>query len=160
MIIELEILPDLKIMIDDTDKRIIKKYKWKLHSNGRTIFTNIKKHSYTIGRVIFSEYGHEFGKDELICYKDKNFLNNSKSNFVIRTLKENHQCRSPVKCRGGRGERDLPYGVYWCKIRGIYRAAIKVNKKYIWLGNHQDVEKANEAVSKKLNELGCRRKSE
>lgn len=162
MTIEIEIKPGLTIIIDEEDKRIINKYKWHLNLRNKGIYTHIQyegeRRTFTIARTILYEYGHVFGKDELVCYKDKNFLNNSKSNFIINTPAEYHKTRSEVINRGGR-KRDngLPYGVYLDKRRNKFRAMIKIHRRLIWLGEHKSIAEAEQAVSKAMDRFGYRR---
>jgi hypothetical protein len=157
-----EIAPDLKIIIDDTDKYIIEKRKWYLHSNKRSIITcfweGSKKRTFTLGRYILSEYGHTFGENELVCYKDHNFLNNTKTNFAIRTKSENNKNKRPKIIRGSSTKRLLPYGVYWNKKGKKYSSAIRVKGKLIWLGSFTSKSSAERAINKAVEQFGYQRR--
>jgi hypothetical protein len=158
-----EIAPDLNITIDDVDKRIVEKRKWYLHSNKRSIIACFwdgdRKRTFTLGRYILSEYGHIFDENELVCYKDHDFLNNKKSNLVVRTKSENNKNRRPKMIKGSLTRRSLPYGVYRNKKGKKYSSAIRIKGKLIWLGSFASKNNAERATSEAVERFGYQRKS-
>ena len=160
--IEVEVIPGTIIKIDDEDKRIVDRYKWFLHANKKNLLANVelegKRCTFTMAKIILFEYGHVFGKNELVCYKDRDHCNNVKSNFTVIKISRDDESRAPVSKRGGKGNRELPYGVYHEKRRGTYRATITFEKKPIWLGEHKTIKKAKEVVKEAMAQRGfkCR----
>lgn len=127
-------------LVDDDDFLNLSKYKW-YNKNGYAVRykrINGKLKCYRMHRDILKP------KDsQCIDHIDRNPLNNTRSNLRLSTIQQN-ALNKAIKNRKFKG-------VY---VRGgKYRATIKHNKKYFYLGTYSSDIAAAYAYNKKAKEL-------
>ena len=124
--------------IDAEDVKKIKKHKWRV-SDGYAA-ANIKGKNVQIQHIIM---GVKANWENQIDHKDRDRLNNRKSNFRFCTNAENTRNRKkPITNTSGFK------GVSWVKRDKKWRAAITINKKWIHLGVFKDKAEAAKAYNK------------
>jgi hypothetical protein len=81
--------------------------------------------------------GLESGDPRQVDHRDRNTLDNRRSNLRVSTASEN-------ACNRGRSTRNTSgfKGVVWNKARGRWLAQIRVNGKLIFLGRSHDINEA------------------
>lgn len=122
-----------EILVDEEDFEHIRKYKWCVSKTGYAV-ANIKKKVTKLHRFILNI------KDQniIIDHKNRNKLDNRKSNLRICTAWEN--CTNSSNTKG----KELPLGISKTQ-NGKYRARIMVHRKEINLGRFEKLEDAVEA---------------
>ena len=116
----LQIMPEVEIIIDEEDVERVAARSW--HKRNETIFTKIKGQRLPLARFIA---GATVNDGQRIYHKDRNTLNNSKSNFInecpanANRLDDSKRC---MKCNGVFSLDDFPYNAKskdkrssWCK---------------------------------------------
>jgi hypothetical protein len=86
------------------------------------------------------------GQKLVVDHIDSNKDNNHVNNLRLITSRENISKERSLKS-------GLPTGVYFYKRDKKYRAAININRKYIYLGNYNTPEEASQAYENKLKTL-------
>ncbi len=132
---------DLEAIIDEEDFKKVSEYHWWF--NGRYVVRekryglrkDNKKHKYYLHRVIM-----DLEKDNklIIDHRDKNPLNNQKSNLRACTQVENQQNSKML-----RNNTSGVKGVMWWKTLGYWIAFGKYNNKRVW---HKYFKKFEDAV--------------
>lgn len=121
------------IDLEDVDK--IRPYKWYKNSDGYVAATIHKKsvrlHSFLLGDI---------GNSNVADHKDRNKLNNRKSNLRVTTQLKNAQNRGMQS-----NNRSGAVGVIWHKSLKKWCAYITVNKQRISLGTFDSFEDAKES---------------
>ena len=139
-----------RTIIDSEDTYKIKPYKWHYNYTGY-VETHIKGRLVGIQHIVT---GIKRSKDHLIDHKDRNPLNNCKSNLRLCTYSENNMNRVKQK-----NNRSGFTGVSWYKRIKKWRARIMVGRKEISLGyflNKGDACKAyNKAAIKHHGEFAA-----
>lgn len=127
-----------RTIVDTEDVGKIRKHKWHLDSYGY-VRTNINGKPVGIQHIIM---GNSPNKGKLIDHKDRNKLNNRKSNFRFCTYAQN------LRNGGMRKNNTSGYkGVFEIKQSKKWRAVIKVNRKNIHLGHFTDKLEAAKAYN-------------
>lgn len=131
---------DREILVDEDDYERLSKYKWNLQKR-RTIFYAIRDTLTEDGRDSTVAMHREIMGFPAtnIDHKDRNGLNNQKSNLRLATTRQN-TFNSKVYCNNQSGYK----GVSWCKHNERWRA--QVSGKLIGWFNSK--EKAAEAYDK------------
>jgi hypothetical protein len=131
--------------VDDEDYEYINQWKWQY------VGKYVMRSKRVCGKVIHILLSHlliTVPKDKQVDHKDRNPLNNCKSNLRLCTYTENNQNRAVQKCSIS-GYK----GVYWEKNSNAWRAHIQLNGKKQWLGYYESVEEATHVYDKKAIEL-------
>lgn len=150
---------NINFFIDDEDFEFVNKHKWYVRKTPYTdyIFSNINGKTTTLHRLIMNVTDPKI----LVDHKDRNGLNNTRSNLRLCNNSENQKNKKASgnskylgvyfhtsKMRYFR-KKTKDYVVY---IRQGYIAHIKANGKYIHLGYFKDEVRAamvyNEAAKK------------
>ena len=118
-----------RAIIDIEDVVTIQEYKWGLNSNGY-VETYINDKCYRIQHIIM---GVKASQKRQTDHKDRNKLNNRKSNLRICTSAENAMNRGPAK-KNTSGFK----GVSWNNREKVWRSAIVINGKQKSLGSFKD----------------------
>jgi AP2 domain/HNH endonuclease len=127
-------------LIDAEDWLRISGYKWSVSSDGRNsryVSTRIKGKKIYLHRVLL-----EAPHDQKVDHRNGNPLDNRKANLRLATHQQNmFNCgkRSTYK---GKPTASTFKGVTWDKSCGRYRARIKKNGIYHYLGHFDDPRKA------------------
>lgn len=136
-------------LIDDEDFEMVSLFKWYASKIGYTFYaisditTNKKKIMLLMHRLIMNLKPHE-----QIDHKDRNGLNNQKSNMRFCTQAQNLMNR-----RSNKNSSSEYKGVHWHIRDKKWIARIKINKKSIHLGYFKDESEAARAYNKKAIEL-------
>lgn len=144
----------IKILIDKDDYEKIKNHTIGIMSKGKnggryariTVTINNKKKRVLLHRYIMNVHKKRL---PIIDHKNRNTLDNRKSNLRLCTYSEN------MRNHGKRKDNSSGYiGVAWDKSRDKWKAYIQVNNKKISLGdfiNKEDAVKAYLTASKKYH---------
>jgi hypothetical protein len=134
--------------VDDEDYDSLIKYKWWItpdgyiwtrdHSNGWKDVKNLLIH-----RVVMNA-----PKGITVDHKDRNPLNNQKSNLRFATYTQQN-INTKMRSDNTSGHR----GVYWEPRRNCWRVCINFNKKQIHVGQFKDKDEAIVAYNTKCKEL-------
>jgi len=127
-----------RAIIDTEDIEKVENYKWAFGAYHH-VTTMIEKNSVGIQNIIM---GFKPIKNRIIDHKDRNPLNNRKSNFRFCTNAENSR-NSSLRKTNKSGFK----GVSWRKDRKRWTARIKLNGKQLWVGTFKDKLKAAKAYN-------------
>ena len=143
-------------LVDDGDYEYLSKWKWCYHS-GYALGYIQNKVTRKYNKVYIHRVIMGVKKGQEIDHKDGDKLNNQKSNLRMATRSENNMNRGIPK-----NNKSGYKGVSWSKSHKRWKAEIKVNRKYMFLGrftNKVDAAKAyNEAAKKYFGEFRNSRK--
>lgn len=123
-----------RAIIDSEDVKIIKKHKWCKDSLGYVATGSSGRLRTRIQHYIM---GIKANKNHIIDHKDRNKLNNRKSNFRFCTNAENLRNR-PKSSNNKSGFK----GVFWSNQNKSWQSQIGINGKSIHLGGFEDKRKA------------------
>ena len=134
-------------MVDDEDYGFLNQFFWQVDREGI-----IKTRSKENGHVLLTHLLMKPPKGFEIDHKDRNRLNNQKSNLRFATSAQNKMNRGPRKdCKSGYK------GVSWHKQRKKWTTRIKIKNKYLFLGLFEDIKQAafvyNNAAKKYFREF-------
>lgn len=124
---------NLVALIDKADFDYINKFNWSLSSKGYVV--TIVKNKYTRMHRLILKAPSKLEVDHI----DGNKLNNSRTNLRLATHSQNAMNRKKINSRSGYK------GVY--KNWNRWRAVIKLNQQYIYLGNFTNVIEAAKAYN-------------
>jgi len=135
------------LMIDDEDYDKIKEHVWHIAFSKEkktfSVLTNIKNgEKYTpksIHRLLTN-----CPKGLVVDHKNHNAFDNRKENLRICTNAEN--CRNVIRNKDGRSS--IYKGVFYYSRQKLYRAAITLDRKKIFLGQFESERAAAEAYNK------------
>lgn len=139
---EVNINKTTSFICDEEDLPIISQYKWVLHKGANTSYVRgykrgeSKKPYVYLHRVIMNA-----SKGEEVDHKNRNGLDNRKSNLRICTHGENAANRDNIK------------GYWFDKTVSAYRAEIWFNNKKKYIGVFKHPEEARLAYLRKKEEL-------
>lgn len=133
------------IIVDDEDSRWLTLHKWHINSKGYAIcgvYNPITKKTekYRMHRMII-----QAPKGQLVDHKDRNKLNNQRSNLRFATRTEN-MFNSKLPSNNTTGYK----WICWDKARQKYHVSTKINQKKINIGRYDTLEEAIEAVRWKV----------
>ncbi len=138
-----------RAIIDVEDVKKAEKHKWSLSTKGY-VATTVKGRIIKIQNIL----GMPNKASRVVDHRDRNKLNNRKSNYRYCTNKENVR-NSGISKNNVSGYK----GVSWDKLKQKWRAAIMVNRKSIHLGRFiskiKAAKKYNEAATKHFGEFAC-----
>ena len=143
-----------EILVDKEDTHLLKEFNWHLKFNTKTqsfyVWRNSKKFKVAaLHRLIMCA-----ADGEIVDHINHNTLDNRKSNLRICTNTENMRNSRVYKTSGKTSQYK---GVHWRNDCNKYRAAIRVEKKLINLGNFEKEETAaleyNKAAIKYFGEF-------
>lgn len=130
---------------DLEDYELIKNYYWMINSSDGYVEANIDnendKTRIKLHRLVMNVLDKDWKKIQIdhIHGKESRF-DNRKSNLRIATISQN------VMNIGLRSNNTSGFtGIDWCKKKEKWRARIRINKKYIYLGEFKNLEDAVEA---------------
>jgi hypothetical protein len=139
-------------IVDSIDADVARYY-WH-HGDGYAVNGTTLMHRLILSRVV----GRLLERDELVDHKDRNGLNNTRSNLRIATRAQNGQNRKVHK-----NNKSGYKGVTYYKSRNLWRASITVDGKCKTLGYYDTPEMAGYSYNQgalqyfgefaKLNEL-------
>jgi hypothetical protein len=136
--------------IDDIDFDVINKWKWRFNSRVgavHRIYLEKINGKWKFEEIIMHRFLLNASKDKQVDHKNRDILDNQRSNLRICTPSENN-CNKLVMSKNKSGFK----GVLWEKLHKKYRAVIAKNKKIIYLGYFDTPQKAalayNEAAKK------------
>lgn len=145
---EIELTQSLTCLIDDGDFSIISAHKWyaKKHGNIFYAYTNLtdsngKRFSMAMHRLLLNP-----SSLEQVDHKDRNGLNNCRSNIRICSRSENMINRVLKNSTGFRG-------VFLIRKTGRFTGAIQVGKKRIRVGCFKTAKEAAAAYNVKAKEM-------
>ncbi len=139
-------------LVDSEDYEHLIKYKWHIvkpktrevcYAATRTL-VNGKVRILLMHRLIMQQNDPKI----LIDHKDKNGINNQKSNLRIATFSENAANR--ISCKNSTSKY---LGVMWDKSRGKWRAEIRKNGKYLNVGRFVNEKDAAIAYNQKAIQM-------
>jgi len=129
-----------RAIIDTEDVEKVNNYKWCLATDGYVRTSSNGNNMAAIQNIIMNFMA---GTNQLIDHRDRNPLNNCKSNFRICTHLEN--CRNVGKTKRNKSGFK---GVCWDKRTKKWSSTIMVNYKNIHLGRFEDIKEAAMAYNK------------
>ncbi len=124
-------------LVSDRDYAYLRQFKWYCSIDRNNPYPQTWNNGEPIlmHRMIATRAG--FGAAEQVDHRDGNRLNNQRANLRPATKQQNMQNRGATK-RSPSGHK----GVYWCASSRRWHAAIKVNKKKLFLGSFATLESA------------------
>lgn len=134
-------------LVDDDDFVWLRKRQWSLDPNGY-VFTTLytkqgKPVNFPMHRVILKTPARM-----LSDHIDHNGLNNQKNNLRVVTNSQNQMNRKSNKCTSSKFK-----GVSWHNRDKIWRAQIKINGKYSYIGTFKSEVGAAKAYNARAIEL-------
>ena len=135
-------------LVDDVDYEYLMQWEWCAIWDGKSFRakrTNNEKKTILMYTVIAERMGIDFRRVDHI---DHNPNNNQRSNLRFATVSQNLHNRGPNK-NSTTGVK----GVYLNKANGRYKAQIRVEGKYYYLGYFDTIPEAAVVVQKKRREL-------
>lgn len=128
-----------QFIVDPWKFEEVRRHKWHLSSDGKTIMARIDGESVTIGRFLLGIINPKKVADHF----DRSIYNNLMINLREVTYSQNN-CNRSIK----RNATSKFRGVFERKDRGYYRANININGKTIDLGKFSREEDAARAFDK------------
>lgn len=137
--------------IDVDDLHLVEGKVWTATCNRHTTYAyrNERDGSGKVNSVLMHRLIAGAGPDNIVDHRDRNGLNNRRSNLRLCDYSENI-CNSKLRADSTSGYK----GVSWHGARGRYRANIKIRGKNTFLGYFDDPEDAHDAyvrASKRLH---------
>ena len=128
-------------LVDDEDFEELSQFKWRLGDNRKyphKVYA-IRKGRKGEGKKTISMHRVIAGAPDgaEVDHIDGDGLNNTKSNLRIVTRQDNAKNR-----RLSTNNYSGYTGVYMDKRSGRWKATLRVNKKFIWLGSHSTIQEA------------------
>ena len=140
---EIKLTRGLVAFVDDEDFYILSNHVWRIDDQGNNLYARSSK-GVLMHRMILGLTD----KKILVDHKDRNGLNNIKSNLRIATRSQNN---ANTISRPGSSSKYL--GVCFYKHTGKWAARIRKNGKLIHIGQFETEENAAIAYNKKAIEL-------
>ena len=141
-----------RTVIDINNVEKIKAHKWHLAKG--YVATSLREKNVLLQNMIMNLNS---SREQMVDHKDRNTLNNRKSNYRFCTNTENSRNSSKPK-HNTSGVK----GVYWHKARNKWQAQIKVNQKQTYIGIFKDKTNAilayNKAARKHFGEFAYQNK--
>ena len=123
-------------IFDKEDLDIVSQHYWSIN-NVRHVCSKINGKTVSLPTYIYSCYGIELKDGLIIDHKDRNALNNSKTNFRACTPSQNGMNKS-IQRNNTSGKT----GVHYDKRINRYYAYIKINREHISLGYYKTFDEA------------------
>jgi hypothetical protein len=128
------------VFFDDEDLTFLKQWTWYLSASGYAIRIDPYRHHYHLARYsmhveIMRHHGHDL-KGKVVDHKDRDRLNNQKSNLRVSTILQNNQNKAH------RATDKSPFKGVKLHKDGKYHASIRLT---IDLGVYSTAEEAREA---------------
>ena len=141
---EIQLTQGRVALVDDEDFERLNQWKWCAHKDGN-MFYAIRSYKRKIDNKIKSILMHRLitdaKKGQIIDHKDRNGLNNQKSNIRFCTVSQNAQNRNPYG-------NSKYLGVCWHKTGKKWQAGIVINNKSKYLGIYMCEKEAAKAYDK------------
>jgi hypothetical protein len=138
----------LLVFVDDSDYEPLACHNWQLHDNGSACRGSSKGGKspvvYMHREILAAHKGFD------VDHKDRNRLNNTRTNLRIATRSQNSaNSDSSTRKRAARASRFK--GVFWHNMNGKWCAQITANQKHRYLGsfhNEEDAAKAYDSAAR------------
>lgn len=134
-------------LVDAADFHWLNQWKWfaRWSPTSRTFYAQRSLYPPSPGAycIVMHRQIMDARKGMEVDHRDHDGLNNRRDNLRICTPSQNHSnARLSPKNKSGYK------GVSWSKAEGKWRAQLKANRKYIWLGHFTDPREAHAAYQK------------
>ena len=138
-------------LVDDADYDLVNSYKWFAYKSYRNTYYACRSVTLNGKKTIVSMHGFLMNtpKGMETDHKDADGLNNQRNNIRVCTHAENQH----NQCVQARNKSSLFKGVSWMKRQKRWRARIKIDKKFIYLGSFTDEIDAAQAYDDAANAL-------
>lgn len=121
-------------LVDDDDFEWLSQWRWAYIADPGYVARSTKVGGKSV-RIYIHRAILNAPKGILVDHKDRNVLNNQKSNLRFATRRQNAQNAAAPK---GILKSSKYKGVTWSKQRQRWAAQLKLNRKHIFLGYHND----------------------
>lgn len=128
-------------IVDEVDADLVMPYRWSLGGTGYAVHTVYgTNHSIYMHREILGLFDGDDGRQ--VDHKNRNRLDNRRSNLRVVTLAQNLQNRN-VRL----GTSSSYRGVHWDTGSQRWRCSVTVDGKVCWRGSFLSEEEAHRAVT-------------
>lgn len=125
-----------KTLVDDIDFEYLSQFKWAIRDKNRGRIYAARSGGIKMHRLIAErQLGRKLEMSEYVDHRDRDALNNTRSNLRLATRSQNlaNRSKSPWRITSSRFK-----GVCWDKSRDKWLASITADKKLLHLGYFDD----------------------
>lgn len=133
---EIELTQGYKALVDDIDFEYLRQFKWGLRDKNRGRLYAARTDGIKMHRLIVErQLDRKLETSEYVDHRDRDALNNTRSNLRLATRSQNlaNRSKSPWRVTSSKFK-----GVCWDKSRNKWLATIRADKKLIHLGFFDD----------------------